>query len=146
MAGEFNVGLTATYRIQFHKDFDFRAGARQARYLRDLGVSHVYASPIMKSKPGSLHGYDVTDFAVINPGARRRGGFSRARRGAGARWESGSSSTSCPTIWRSAAATIPIGSICWRRAGQRLRRFLRRRFQCARHQGKILAPLLGDVL
>ncbi len=67
MASEFNAGLTATYRIQFHKNFDFSAGAALAGYLRDLGVSHVYASPIMKARAGSMHGYDVTDFDVINP-------------------------------------------------------------------------------
>ena len=62
----FNKGLTATYRMQFHRDFPFREGARLASYLRDLGVSHVYSSPILQAKPGSMHGYDVTDFARIN--------------------------------------------------------------------------------
>ena len=66
MTLEFDARLTATYRLQFHKDFDFAAGARRAAYLRDLGVSHVYASPIMQAKAGSTHGYDVTDFAVVN--------------------------------------------------------------------------------
>lgn len=65
--GEFDRKLTATYRLQFHKDFGFRDGARIAGYLRDLGVSHVYASPIMKARAGSLHGYDVVDFGAVNP-------------------------------------------------------------------------------
>jgi (1->4)-alpha-D-glucan 1-alpha-D-glucosylmutase len=72
---QFNTGLTATYRFQFHKDFPFAEGAKLAGYLRELGISHVYASPIMQSKPGSLHGYDVTDFAVINPELGGEDGF-----------------------------------------------------------------------
>ena len=71
----FNKGLTATYRFQFHRDFPFAEGAKLAGYLSDLGISHVYASPIMQSKPGSLHGYDVTDFAVINPELGGEEGF-----------------------------------------------------------------------
>ena len=30
-------------------------------YLDDLGVSHLYLSPILTAAPGSTHGYDVTD-------------------------------------------------------------------------------------
>src|SRR5579863_4759366 len=75
MASDFNATITATYRLQFHRDFDFSAGARRARYFRDLGISHIYASPIMKAKSGSTHGYDVTDFAVINPELGGEAGF-----------------------------------------------------------------------
>ena len=71
----FNTGLTATYRFQFHKGFPFAQGAMLAGYLRELGISHVYSSPIMQSKPGSLHGYDVTDFARINPELGGEQGF-----------------------------------------------------------------------
>ncbi|MFD2355168.1 alpha-amylase family glycosyl hydrolase [Nonomuraea ferruginea] len=39
--------------------------AEIAGYLRDLGVSHVYLSPILQATPGSLHGYDVTDHSRI---------------------------------------------------------------------------------
>ncbi len=65
--GEFDANLTATYRLQFHKDFTFHDGARIASYLRDLGISHVYASPILTARAGSMHGYDVVDFSRINP-------------------------------------------------------------------------------
>jgi (1->4)-alpha-D-glucan 1-alpha-D-glucosylmutase len=65
--GEFDPNLTATYRLQFHKDFTFQDGAAIAGYLRDLGVSHVYASPILTARAGSMHGYDVVDFGHINP-------------------------------------------------------------------------------
>ena len=64
---DFNRGLTATYRLQFHKGFGFDDGARLARYLNGLGVSHVYASPIMAARAGSMHGYDVIDFERVNP-------------------------------------------------------------------------------
>ncbi|MBV8763901.1 MAG: malto-oligosyltrehalose synthase [Hyphomicrobiales bacterium] len=57
----------ATYRLQFQKDFTFDDAAAIVPYLADLGISHVYASPIHKARPGSLHGYDVVDHAIINP-------------------------------------------------------------------------------
>ena len=75
MNRDFDIGLTATYRIQFHNDFTFRDGASLAGYLRDLGVSHVYASPIMQATAGSMHGYDVTDFARVNPELGGEDGF-----------------------------------------------------------------------
>ncbi|MBV9114238.1 MAG: malto-oligosyltrehalose synthase [Hyphomicrobiales bacterium] len=67
----------ATYRLQFHKDFTFGDAAAIVPYLAQLGVSHVYASPIHKARPGSLHGYDVVDHAVINPELGGEKGFIR---------------------------------------------------------------------
>ncbi|MGG5886558.1 malto-oligosyltrehalose synthase [Falsiroseomonas sp. HC035] len=57
----------ATYRLQFHKDFGFADATRLAPYLSRLGVSHVYASPYLKARPGSSHGYDIVDHAALNP-------------------------------------------------------------------------------
>lgn len=57
----------ATYRIQFTPEFGFKAAANIASYLADLGVSHLYASPYLKARPGSTHGYDVTDYTKLNP-------------------------------------------------------------------------------
>ncbi len=57
---------TATYRLQFSRDFTFQDALAIVPYLRDLGISDVYASPILKSRPGS-HGYDVTDHTQLNP-------------------------------------------------------------------------------
>jgi len=57
----------ATYRFQFHKDFPFADAEALVPYLDQLGVSHVYASPITVATPGSTHGYDVTDPTRINP-------------------------------------------------------------------------------
>ena len=57
----------ATYRLQFHKDFGFEDARRIVPYLAALGVSHVYASPLTRARPGSTHGYDVIDFNHLNP-------------------------------------------------------------------------------
>ena len=57
----------ATYRLQLHASFGFSQAAAVAPYLAQLGVSHVYLSPIFKARPGSVHGYDVTDHNQLNP-------------------------------------------------------------------------------
>ncbi|MBK0402989.1 malto-oligosyltrehalose synthase [Adhaeribacter sp. BT258] len=57
----------ATYRIQFHKDFTFRDLMPQIPYLKALGIGTIYASPIFKARPGSTHGYDVTNAQELNP-------------------------------------------------------------------------------
>ncbi len=57
----------ATYRLQFHKEFTFRDAAAIVDYLADLGISHVYASPILAARPGSTHGYDIVDHNRLNP-------------------------------------------------------------------------------
>ena len=67
----------ATYRLQFHRDFPFEAALPLAPYLNRLGISHVYASPILKTRPGSMHGYDTTDYSVINPELGGEDGFHR---------------------------------------------------------------------
>ena len=59
--------VRATYRLQFHKGFPFAAGAALASYLRELGISHVYSSPILAARAGSLHGYDVISYDAVNP-------------------------------------------------------------------------------
>jgi len=58
---------TATYRLQFHGQFTFQDAAKLVPYLNDLGISHVYASPFLKARPGSTHGYDITDHSQLNP-------------------------------------------------------------------------------
>ena len=57
----------ATYRMQFHAGFTFRDAGRLVPYLADLGVSHLYASPIFLANPGSTHGYDIVDYNELNP-------------------------------------------------------------------------------
>jgi (1->4)-alpha-D-glucan 1-alpha-D-glucosylmutase len=56
----------ATYRLQFHKDFGFDAAAQLVDYLADLGVSHLYSSPVLQAVPGSAHGYDVVDHTRVS--------------------------------------------------------------------------------
>ena len=57
----------ATYRLQFNRDFTFRDAAKLIPYLESLGISHCYASPLLKARPGSPHGYDIIDHNAINP-------------------------------------------------------------------------------
>src|SRR6266851_8227970 len=57
----------ATYRLQFHAGFTFDDARRLVSYLHDLGVSHIYASPYLRARSGSLHGYDVADPNSLNP-------------------------------------------------------------------------------
>ena len=58
---------TSTYRLQFSKDFTFADATRLIPYLKELGISHVYASSYLKARPGSAHGYDITDHNALNP-------------------------------------------------------------------------------
>ncbi|MCU0839387.1 MAG: malto-oligosyltrehalose synthase [Rhodospirillales bacterium] len=57
----------ATYRLQFHSGFTLADATAIVPYLAELGISHVYASPYLKARPGSQHGYDVIDHGTINP-------------------------------------------------------------------------------
>jgi (1->4)-alpha-D-glucan 1-alpha-D-glucosylmutase len=59
--------VRATYRIQFHRDFGFARAESLVPYFASLGISHLYASPILTARSGSMHGYDVVDHASINP-------------------------------------------------------------------------------
>src|SRR5205823_3639186 len=57
----------STYRLQFKNDFTFRDAARITPYLAELGITHCYASPYLKARPGSGHGYDIVDHRQLNP-------------------------------------------------------------------------------
>jgi (1->4)-alpha-D-glucan 1-alpha-D-glucosylmutase len=57
----------ATYRLQMHGGFPLRAALRVTPYLERLGISHPYTSSLVMAKPGSTHGYDVTDPSRLNP-------------------------------------------------------------------------------
>ena len=62
-----SLTLTATYRLQFNAGFRLEDARALVPYLERLGVSHVYASPLLAARPGSLHGYDVVDPTRLNP-------------------------------------------------------------------------------
>jgi (1->4)-alpha-D-glucan 1-alpha-D-glucosylmutase len=57
----------ATYRLQFNRDFTFAQATKIVPYLAQLGISHCYASPYLKARPGSTHGYDIVDHNQLNP-------------------------------------------------------------------------------
>lgn len=68
---------TSTYRIQFRNGMTFDKAVELVPYLRDLGISHLYASPIFTAAKGSTHGYDVTDSNEFEPELGGREGFDR---------------------------------------------------------------------
>ncbi len=51
----------ATYRLQFHPRLRFEEARAIVPYLDALGITDLYASPILQSRKESPHGYDVTD-------------------------------------------------------------------------------------
>jgi (1->4)-alpha-D-glucan 1-alpha-D-glucosylmutase len=53
--------------LQFHAGFTFDDARRLIPYLYDLGISHIYASPYLRARSGSMHGYDVADPGSLNP-------------------------------------------------------------------------------
>jgi (1->4)-alpha-D-glucan 1-alpha-D-glucosylmutase len=57
----------ATYRLQFHEHFRLADAIPLVPYFNELGVSHIYASPLFKAAAHSGHGYDICDFGQINP-------------------------------------------------------------------------------
>lgn len=57
----------STYRLQFNRDFTFKQAREIIPYLHSLGISHLYASPYLKARPGSRHGYDIIDHNMLNP-------------------------------------------------------------------------------
>ncbi len=59
--------LRATYRLQFGPEFTFDQATALVPYFRDLGISHLYASPIFAARAGSSHGYDVVDHSRVSP-------------------------------------------------------------------------------
>jgi (1->4)-alpha-D-glucan 1-alpha-D-glucosylmutase len=57
----------ATYRLQFNEHFRLTDALMLVPYFHELGISHIYASPLFKAAPHSVHGYDVCDFSQLNP-------------------------------------------------------------------------------
>ena len=57
----------STYRLQFNRDFTFAHATEIVPYLAALGISHCYASPYLRARPGSMHGYDIIDHHHLNP-------------------------------------------------------------------------------
>jgi (1->4)-alpha-D-glucan 1-alpha-D-glucosylmutase len=56
----------STYRLQFNQHFRFSDAKELVRYLHELGITDLYASPLLQAKRGSMHGYDVADPSHLN--------------------------------------------------------------------------------
>ncbi|MDR7282706.1 (1-_4)-alpha-D-glucan 1-alpha-D-glucosylmutase [Pseudomonas corrugata] len=67
MTAPFIQPLRATLRLQFHKGFTLDQAVPLVPYFARLGISHVYASPLLAARAGSMHGYDVVDPTTVNP-------------------------------------------------------------------------------
>lgn len=67
----------ATYRLQLTADFGFDAAAAVVPYLKTLGITHLYASPFLKARSGSTHGYDIIDHNALNPELGGEAAFER---------------------------------------------------------------------
>ena len=67
----------STYRLQIRAEQGFDDAAALVDYLADLGVSHVYLSPVLAATPGSAHGYDVLDHSRLSQDAGGRAAFDR---------------------------------------------------------------------
>lgn len=67
----------ATYRLQVHAGFPLQDAAEVVGYLADLGVTHAYSSPLLRSAEGSNHGYDTVDHAHIDEARGGQAGFDR---------------------------------------------------------------------
>ena len=67
----------ATYRLQLNENFTFDDAAGVVPYLKALGISHVYASPFLKARAHSQHGYDIVDHNILNPELGGEAGFKR---------------------------------------------------------------------
>src|SRR5690349_9173713 len=67
----------ATYRLQFNRQFTFQQAADVVDYLRELGISDCYASPLFQAGPESTHGYDICGFDQLNPNLGTAAEFER---------------------------------------------------------------------
>lgn len=68
---------TSTYRVQLSPDWGFAAAEQLLDYLQDLGVSHLYLSPVLEATPGSTHGYDVIEHGRVRAEFGGEGGLRR---------------------------------------------------------------------
>src|SRR5215217_2505867 len=57
----------STYRVQLHAGFTFQDALQIVPYLHALGITHLYMSPLLQARPGSTHGYDITNHQTFNP-------------------------------------------------------------------------------
>lgn len=68
---------SATYRLQFNKNFRLADASELLAYLDEMGISHLYSSPQYRARAGSMHGYDVADPTHVNPDLGTEENFER---------------------------------------------------------------------
>jgi (1->4)-alpha-D-glucan 1-alpha-D-glucosylmutase len=59
--------VRATYRLQLHAGLPLARVRALVPYLSRLGISHLHCSPLLRSRAGSTHGYDVVDPTMLDP-------------------------------------------------------------------------------
>jgi (1->4)-alpha-D-glucan 1-alpha-D-glucosylmutase len=135
----------ATYRIQFRPQFGFDQCTEILPYLAELGVSHVYASPLFKARADSHHGYDACDHREINPELGGQEAFDRMVDTARAlsigfildlapnHMAVSSRNRMLVDVWENGEASRfhPVFDIDWRHPNESMR-------------GRMLAPFLGS--
>ena len=67
----------STYRLQLSPHFTFDDAVAVLPYLKRLGITDIYCSPILQAAPGSLHGYDVVDHTKVSEDLGGRLAFQR---------------------------------------------------------------------
>ncbi|MBP0482169.1 malto-oligosyltrehalose synthase [Sagittula salina] len=72
----------ATYRLQLRQGVDFARAIDLLPHISQLGVSHLYLSPLFTAAEGSTHGYDVANPAEIDPTLGGEDGFARLAKAA----------------------------------------------------------------
>lgn len=136
----------STYRLQFSPSFTFKDALAVIPYLKELGISHIYASPIFKARKGSMHGYDIADPRFLNNEIGDRDEFDLlteqvARAGMGwiqdivpnhMAFDSGNKLLM--DLFENGPAFLPLHyfDIDWNHPYESLR-------------GRLLAPILGDI-
>ena len=137
----------ATYRVQLHREFAFADAARIVPYLARLGISHLYCSPLLRARAGSMHGYDIIDHGTLNPELGGREGLRRAGRDPARARHGPRGRRGAQPHGRSWAPTTRGGSTCWRTDRPRAHAEffdIDWRPLDETMAGRVLVPVLGD--
>jgi len=67
----------STHRLQLEPDFTLEDALAQVDHLANLGVTHLYLSPVLQAASGSKHGYDVVDHSRVAQGLGGDAAFAR---------------------------------------------------------------------
>ena len=117
-------------------------------YLADLGITDVYASPYLKARPGSWHGYDITDHRPPQSRSRHRGRVRRLGTAPCASSPRACCSTSCRITWPSLATKTPGGTTSSRTGRPHpMPDYFDIAWTASTRpelQGRVLIPILGD--